>query len=302
MSESGMPVPPVSEALQAPRPQGRASSTCSSCGSTENKSTAQDVAAGPYVYALGRVEARYPNLSVEKEFAQAAGRAETVGLTEPEVLAKLLSAKENRYLARRVCWILTIEGIETYVLHPRDSDDLDMLIGALRPMPRVSDLNVLIGRVGQLAPPLLCNGLTLPTVQFDQIFSFDVDSFVNAIPVPEGNKEKEKEFRVSVLSLFNYVLQMTDNQGLKAQDRAVNYLATRYPNIYYAATDQHARDASLDRIEVRPSRLAQHRTIVDVVFSYRNRKTDVVTRFFTRVDVSEEFPFLVSKLAPFYEN
>ena len=215
-------------------------------------------------------------------------------------MAKLLGAKENRYLARRVCWILTIEGIETYVLNPRDSDDLDMLIGALRPMPRVSDLNVLVGRLGQLAPPLLCNGLTLPTVQFDQIFSFDVDSFVNAIPVPDGNKEKE--FRLSVLSLFNFVLQMTDNQGLKAQDRALNYLATRYPNIYYAAAEQHAHDASLDKIEVRPSRLAQHRTIVDVIFSYRNRKTDVVAKLFTRVDVSEEFPFLVTKLAPFYES
>jgi len=278
----------------------RAAAPCAACGTAANDLSARELPSGRYVYALGRVEARYPNLSVEKEFAQAAGRAETVGLTEPEVLAKLLGAKENRYLARRVCWILTIEGIETYVLNARDSDDLDMLIGALRPMPRVSDLNVVVGRVGQAASPLLCNGLTLPTVQFDQIFSFDVDSFVDAIPVPEG--KKEKEFKLSVLSLFNHVLQMADNQGLRDQDRALNYLATRYPNIYNAAAHQHAHDASLDRIEVRPSRLAQHRTIVDVIFSYRNRKTDVLERLFTRVDVSEEFPFLVTKLSPFYES
>jgi PatG Domain len=33
-----------------------------------------------YVYALGRIEPRFPRLSVEKEYAQAAGRAETAGL------------------------------------------------------------------------------------------------------------------------------------------------------------------------------------------------------------------------------
>ena len=32
-----------------------------------------------YVYAIGRIEARFPRLSVEKEFAQATGRAETAG-------------------------------------------------------------------------------------------------------------------------------------------------------------------------------------------------------------------------------
>ena len=35
-----------------------------------------------YVYALGRIEPRFPRLSVEKEYAQATGRAETAGLTD----------------------------------------------------------------------------------------------------------------------------------------------------------------------------------------------------------------------------
>src|SRR5262249_46464408 len=147
------------------------SAPCAACGSSSNNLGAPESAAGAlrqgrYVYALGRVEARYPSLSIEKEFAQAAGRAETVGLTDPEVLAKLLSIKENRYLARSVCWILTIKGIEAYVLTPRDSDDLDMLVASVRPMPRVSDLNVVVGRIGPPASPSVCNGLSLQTVQF----------------------------------------------------------------------------------------------------------------------------------------
>ena len=35
-----------------------------------------------YVYAIGRVEPRFPSLAVEKEFAQATGRSDTAGLTD----------------------------------------------------------------------------------------------------------------------------------------------------------------------------------------------------------------------------
>ena len=42
--------------------------------------------------------------------------------------------------------------------------------------------------------------------------------------------------------------------------------------------------------------------IVDVIFSYTNRNTDVVEKFFVRVDVTEEFPFLVTKMSPYYER
>src|SRR5258707_3183670 len=133
MSETETFSDPASEVASASaQPIPRAQAPCSACGSNLG-SPDRVIGAQPssrYVYALGRVEARYPSLSVEKEFAQAARRAETVGLTDPYVLAKLLSAKTNRYLARSVCWILTIEGIETYVLTPRDSDDLDMLIAS----------------------------------------------------------------------------------------------------------------------------------------------------------------------------
>src|SRR4029450_12145505 len=52
------------------------------------------------LYAVGRLEARFPRLSVEKEFAQAAGRDETAGQTDQETFSKVLSKPENRYLAR----------------------------------------------------------------------------------------------------------------------------------------------------------------------------------------------------------
>src|SRR5438034_9708182 len=69
-----------------------------------------------YVYALGRVMPRFPSLAVEKEFAQITGRAETTGLTDRQALQSVLSQRSNRYLARQLCWVLEIEGLETYLL------------------------------------------------------------------------------------------------------------------------------------------------------------------------------------------
>src|SRR5262249_6713511 len=55
-----------------------------------------------YRYTIGRVEPRFPRLSVEKEFVQATWRAGTAGLTDREVLHRVLSERQNRYLAATV--------------------------------------------------------------------------------------------------------------------------------------------------------------------------------------------------------
>ena len=89
----------------------------------------------PYVYAIGRVEARFPNLAAEKEFAQATGRTDTAGKTDQQTFHAVLSKRENRYLVRQLCWVLTIQGLETYLLLPRDPADIDLLVEAIRPPP-----------------------------------------------------------------------------------------------------------------------------------------------------------------------
>ena len=42
--------------------------------------------------------------------------------------------------------------------------------------------------------------------------------------------------------------------------------------------------------------------ILDVVFAYTHRQTDVTEKFFVRVDVTEQFPFLVTSFSPYYEH
>ncbi|MCS6859663.1 MAG: hypothetical protein NZT92_05015, partial [Abditibacteriales bacterium] len=104
-----------------------------SAASAGDVSCATCPAAPAFVYALGRVEPRFPSLGVEKEFVQATGRADTAGLTDREALHSVLSQPQNRYLARQMCWVLTIEGIETYLLRPRDPVDFSLLVEAVRP-------------------------------------------------------------------------------------------------------------------------------------------------------------------------
>jgi PatG C-terminal len=253
-----------------------------------------------HVYAIGRIEARLPRLSVEKEFAQASGRAETVGQTDQEVFYKTLSKPENRYLARQLCWVLTIQGLETYILHPRDPRDLDRLVEAIRPQPSPMDIDVVIGARGPIAPPEFCNGLMVPILVFDQIYSFDREALIKAIPRPE--KMTEKQFQAAAGEVFDRILQMTDNAGATDDHRALNYLAMRYSGIYDKTAEEFARDFSLKGVEARPSPLSGARNIVEVIFAYTDRKTDFTEKFCVRVDVTEEFPFLVTKLSPYYDR
>ncbi|RIK37499.1 MAG: hypothetical protein DCC55_24095 [Chloroflexi bacterium] len=231
---------------------------------------------------------------------QATGRADTKGQTDQQAFHTVLSERGNRYLARKLCWVLMIEGLETYILTPRDPADLDLLIEAVRPQPTPLDVDVVVGVRGPIAPPEVCNGLMLPIVVFDQIYSFDAPALIQAIPKPE--KMTAKQFEPTAQELFYRIMQMADNAGATDDHRALNYLAVRYPAIYATAAEMYSRNFALNTVEVVPSRLSGTRKIVDVVFSFTHRETDVGEKFFTRVDVTEEFPFLVTRMSPYYNR
>jgi hypothetical protein len=253
-----------------------------------------------YVYAIGRIEARFPRLAVEKEYAQATGRAETEGQTDQEAFYSVLSQPQNRYLARQLCWVFTVQGLETYILQPRDPRDFDQLVEAIRPQPSPMDIDVVVGIRGPIASPEFCNGLMVPIVLFDQVYSFDRDSLIGAIPRPE--MMKAEQFEAAAGEVFDRIMQMTDNAGATDDHRALNYLAMRYPGIYERVADAFAQDFSLSRLEVRPSTLGTTRNILDVILSFTNRNTDFTEKSFVRVDVTEEFPFMVTRMSPYYDR
>jgi hypothetical protein len=299
VSASGNDTPAPAASAARPAVSSLVPQPCPTCGSAP--ATNGGVVATPsYVYAIGRIEPRFPRLSVEKELAQVTSRTETAGLSDRQALQKALSERQNRYLARQLCWVLTVEGLETYLLYPRDLADVDLLVEAVRPSPSALDVDVVIGTRGPIAAPEMCNGLMIPIVDFDQIYSFDRDALIKAIPKPE--QISPEAFAPAAEELFDRITQMADNAGATDEHRALNYLAVRYPALYANAADAFGRNLSLTAVETRLSRLSGTRKVVDVIFSYTNRNTDVTEKFFVRVDVTEEFPFLITKLSPYYDR
>jgi hypothetical protein len=272
---------------------------CASCQSAA--APVSDVGEAPsYVYALGRVEARFPRVSLEKEFAQVAGRVDAKGKTDREVFHAVLSQRENRYLVKQLCWVMTIQGLDTYLLQPRDPADFDLLLGALRPASDALEIDVVIGLRGPIADPAVCNGLMIPIVAFDQIYSFSRDALISAIPRPE--KMAAKAFEATAQEVFDRVMQLADNAGATDEHRALNYTVMRYPAIYATVADAFGRNASLTGVDVQSSRLSGTRKIVDLILSFTNRNNEFTEKFFTRLDVTDEFPFLLTRMSPYYDR
>lgn len=256
-----------------------------------------------YVYALGQIDARYPSLGVEKEFDQVAALINTTGLTERQVLKRIISDQQNAYLLRSLCWLLLVQGLETYILAPRDPQDYAVLRDSYRESPTGEEVDVVIGMRGHIAPPDLCNGVAVPIVMFDKLYSFTRKTLVDSIPLPDSvTDDQSAHFRDVAGGVFDRIVNLADNAGGIDEHRALNYLVGRYPRIYAAVAEASERRASLSGIEVRPSPLSGVRAVVDVIFSFTDRETDVVDKQFTRVDVTEEYPFLVTKLGPYFER
>jgi hypothetical protein len=271
---------------------------CPTCSAAQAGSQAM---APQCVYVIGHIEPRYPSLAIEKETRQATARVgDTSNDTDRQVMQKVLHEPNNRYLVRRLCWVLSVQGIEHYILVPRDPTDYQQLVDAYRAEPNPGDLELVIGVRGPIANPEMCNGLLVPILIFDQIYAFDRKSLLDAIPKPkEGDAER---FIAAAGEMFDRIMQQTDNAGATDADCALNYLAARYDRIYSLAAEQFANNASFTSIDVLPSPLSGLRKIVEVVFGFTNRDTDVVSKYFVRVDVTECFPFLVTKMSPYYDR
>jgi PatG C-terminal len=269
-----------------------------SCGSDGGKMLPPS-----YVYAIGKVVHRFPNRSLELELAQSTGRRaeeETRGRAHEEVIHKVLTDPANRYIARQICYVLNVERLETYILVPTDPLDIDRLAQALQPAAGLMDIDVIIGRRGPLASQEMCNGLLVPIVWVDQIYSFDRDSLMKAIPKRKGTDEDQ--FKKTADALFNHIIQIADNAGATDEHRALNYLSVRYDEIYHRTQLMQDENYSFTAVDVRPSRLSGARKVVDVIFSYENRANRAIQKWFIRVDVTEEFPFLVTPMQQYFER
>jgi hypothetical protein len=286
-----------------------AATMCPTCGGAPGScSCAAEIVSDPaeptsfsFVYALGGVELRVPGPGVEHELMQAVATLDTKGLTDRQAVHKVLSSRSGRYLARQLCYVFVIEGLETYLLVPRDPADIDLLIEAIRPDPSPTDLDLVVGVRGPLAPPEMCNGLILPLVPFSQLYSFDRSSLLKSIPRPSGFPAKE--FEATAAEVIDVILQMTDNAGGTDEHRALNWVAVRGGGgVYAQAAERHRHDFGLTAVETRLSNLSGTRQIIDVVLSYRHRSSGYIEKSILRVDTTELFPFAHSELTAYVDH
>jgi hypothetical protein len=278
-------------------PQQQASEKSCSCRDQHGMETFEP-SSSSYVYAIGNIEPRYPNASVEREFQHVLRLTKTAGKTDQQAKHSVLSEKKNRYLAREMCWVLVVNGIETYALRPRYPEDFDLLMQAFRPSRSETDLDIVIGTRGPIASPEMCDGKPLPIVFFDQIYSDSKDELLKIIPRPENISAKT--FGDTAKDILSRILSMVDNVGATDKDRALNFLAVRSPEIYAYTAEMYGKDYSFRRIEVRPSppTTSMGQREVDVIFVYAHRNKPIEEKCLIRVNVGK-FPYITKFVAPY---
>ena len=148
--------------------------------------------------------------------------------------------------------------------------------------------------------PTMCNGLMVPIVVVDQMYSLGRDSLKKAIPRPEDIPEEE--FEEGADDLLSRIMQMADNVGATDGHRTLNYLVVRYDRIYDKTARQFVNDFALTSIDTLSSRLSGVRKVVDVVFRYTHQEIFLTESWFVRVDVPEGFSFLVTGLSPYFDR
>ena len=287
---------PGGETLLSPMSQAPADSAATpasgcSCGAAP----ATPAPPPSFVYSIGRIAARFPSIDIEKELQQVVRQSETANLTDNQVLYEVLSRPENAYLAREMCWVFTVQGVETFTVMPRSGLELIELINALQLSPSGGATNVMIGLRTGSAVANACAGLTLPVVSASKIYSFSLEEFVKELPVGKTQAAAGQE-------LLERVTHLVDNVGDMDEHRAVNYLCLRHLAIYQLVVDQFKKDYSLQGLSVSPATTRSQRRLVDVTLKFTSRKTDASESYGARVDVTGMYPFLVHALRPVFDK
>jgi hypothetical protein len=268
-----------------------------------------------FVYAIGRLDVRFPSLGVEREFMQreAALKKQAKNVGRGERIRRVL--EQNQHLARRMCYLFMIGGMPAYVVAPTGAHLLVPLSEALTRLGDDGNLCLLIGRRGPMAGPETCGGVMAPVVACDQLYSFSIDDWYASLeptlaPHAASHKVAEETMRVVTRELFNEVVRSTENLGATYAHRALNYLVMQHPGLFIAAIDRVGTHR-LEKIETRITQSLGTRVVVAVILTFLDSTTGVPERLFTRVDVTEQWPFVADTLEgthaplgmmPFVEN
>lgn len=267
---------------------------------------------GEPVYAWGTVEAGFPSLSIEKEFFQAIAPADTAGFDPSDTLDlwrlnemvrssptlyKVLSRPANLYIAREMCWSLTgPDAGRLWAIRPRDDKEVARLVAAMEPdQNAVKQPQVLLGRRSPTPGNPLCNGA--PAITFNQLYSRTAGNLANELMAAYPSLAQST---AQVQPLVADLLAQAPGTGGDGEARALNYLLLNELDLYYqtyqllySRSAPNSNGYELMALEPLLRQSSDGRKQVDAVLVFQSNDSGNLSRWYYRVDVAGDFPYLV---------
>ena len=198
--------------------------------------------------------------------AQVVARMDTAGYNDRQTMRAVLTDRENRYLVRTLCWVFLIEGLETYLLVPRDPADFDLLVEQPTARTRVATTwtwsSVCEGPSRHPTCATACRCQSWRSTRSTRSTGTRSSSRSRVPRVcPRHATPPSAPPRATCSTSF---LQLADNAGATDEHRALNYLMLRSPSLRQRSRTLRPH-WSFTGVEVRPSAASGVRNLVDVV-------------------------------------
>jgi hypothetical protein len=262
------------------------------------------------VYAVGRLSSVIPTIGIEKGLAQITAGAHQGDQVEVDLLQRVLSSPDTAWVGRYLCWGFASEGLDTFIVLPRDDADVARLAEVLPPAEREEVVHVVVGRTVPSPPNWPCAASGLPAVQADRVWAFTLQEFASAMPENEAsggeqpaaasNNTDRAEFEAVVHGVFLRLTRSPGNHGFAPEHVARNFVACEYRGLYAAVRQAQREGKNLLGIDAQHSHSAD-RSVVSVRPTFRHPRTDITERLQCFVDVTEaSFPFLITGLQLVY--
>jgi hypothetical protein len=272
-----------------------------------------------YVYAQGRVRARFRSLSDEHEFFHEAvedpenprelGYLDVGTEAQLEALYRrgdhdsllyaVLGRPANRYLARDMLWVLEdLLGTPRLALAPSSDEQVMQLVDSLgreggSDRPGMLVIGRALGRTSSYRNLPLVEPLRLAETQRSTLVR-DVRAKATNVDLRDAD----------IAALFGSYAGLTANAGDRPEARAINFVLLQCDELYARAAQLTARDAKqvfeLSSLAWRSEQVGE-RERIDVIAAFVGLDSGVVRRWVTTVDVTGPFPFFVGPLRPYVE-
>jgi len=262
------------------------------------------------VYVSGQVKADFPNIGLRREFERCL-LSITNGGNNSQYLATdtgtplrkrkdlnelkkslytLFSKPQFTYVARDMSWtLMDAYGNDIYHLDSSETQ-LNELVKAIEPTDRNVPQAVTI-----LGETTLRSENNIPSITIRKVETVTPSSIINTInsQIPGMDDNNLKKTVAEILTLG-------ENEGYTNEDRALNYCLDHNMKIYIGAyevlnnsnSSTSSPTAQLSNIYV-ALQVSGSRRVAKVIFTFQNIEGGGTQSWYSAVDVTDEYPFLL---------